>query len=139
MPVDRPGNPARYFLCLGQTVFCQIPVQPGGKALVHLKTADISVGVQVVRLAFDDTDGDVGAVVGDALEVGQQVIENKAQLNGALSRLEPVDVAHLDLLNELVDGLLQRLHLPGGHGVVGGKAVEGQGHDVVQGGEENLS
>ena len=95
------------------------------------------MAVQVVRLAFDDADGDIGAVVGDALEVGQQVVQDKAQLDGALPGLQPADMAHPDLLDQLVNGLLQRLHLFRSHGVIGGERGERQIHDIVQRGQQD--
>ena len=71
--------------------------------------AEILVGVEGVGLQLDDGHGDVGAVVGHALEVRQQVVENKAVRKLAFAPLKPVDMAQLHLVAQDVYALLQRL------------------------------
>ena len=63
----------------------------------------------VVLPLLHDADGDVGAVVGYPFQIRQQVVQDKAQLDGALPALEAVDVPGPDLVGETVDGLLQGL------------------------------
>ena len=43
-------------------------------------------------LQFDDRHGDVGAMVGNPLVVGQQIRKDEAQFDGAAPRLQPCDV-----------------------------------------------
>ena len=87
---------------------------------------------------LDDADGDVGAVVGYPLQVRQQIAQDKAQLHGTLSALEPVDMPGPNLVGEPVDGLLQGLHQLGGGGVVGPEAVHRSGEDFLQGPFQHL-
>ena len=83
------------------------------------------MGSNVAVPLFDDADGDVGAVVADTLEIVQQIVEHKAQLDGALAGLQAADVAAADLVGQAVHGLLQRFHLLGGDGVILPEAREG--------------
>ena len=71
------------------------------------------VQVEVMRTGVDDAAGDVGAVVGCALKVGQKIGEDKASLNAAMALLHAQDVARAHLLFERVDDLLERLDLLG--------------------------
>ena len=66
-----------------------------------------------MRTGVDDAAGDVGAVVGCALKVGQKIGEDKASLNAAMALLHAQDVARAHLLFERVDDLLERLDLLG--------------------------
>ena len=52
----------------------------------------------------------VGAVVGYALEVGGNIGQHEAQLDGALAGGQPLDVAGFDVHVDVVDARLQRLH-----------------------------
>ena len=56
---------------------------------------DILVAVDngAAFLPADDVDGDVGAVVGDAFDVGQDFQEDQAGVDGTLAALEALDVA----------------------------------------------
>ena len=51
--------------------------------------------VEVVFGDIDDRDGYVGAMVGGALDVGQYVGEDEAQLDGAVTFLQPLDVVRV--------------------------------------------
>ncbi len=82
------------------------------------------VQVEVVLTCVDDAAGDVGAVVGRALQVGQEVGEHKAGLNAARALLHAQDMARTHLLFERVDDLLQRLDLLRSGGILTGKSLE---------------
>ena len=69
--------------------------------------------VQVVAGGVNDAAGDVGAVVRGALQVRQQVRPHEARLDAALSLPPAEHVAGSHCLLQLVDDLLQGLHLPG--------------------------
>ena len=59
----------------------------------HLDEAvNIFVRVEVFRFKLYYRNGDVGAVVGDTLEVGQQVVKNEAVVQRADALLQAVDV-----------------------------------------------
>src|SRR5699024_5944889 len=98
-------GPVRFLSYLGEMV--SLPVAPQvlaeGAAGLHLLQVGVAAGA--AGALFNDADGDVGAVVGHPLDVGQQVAEHKAHLDGALARLKPLDMAASDLLDQLVDGL----------------------------------
>ena len=66
---------------------------------------------------FDNTAGDVGAMVGNALQVREQVGPDEAYLDGAVARLHTADVVCAQEVLEVVDDLLKRLYL-GGDGKV---------------------
>ena len=89
-------------------------------------------------LFLDDGNGDVGAVVGDTLQVCQVVVEDEAHLDGALTALQAQDVAGADLLDETVDGFFQSFHTAGLIHIVGVVGGEGAVHDLVDGGADHL-
>ena len=95
------------------------------------------VQVEVVLTRVDDAAGDVGAVVGRALQVGQEVGEHKAGLNAARALLHAQDMARAHLLFERVDDLLQRLDLLCGSGILTGKSLERERKDLADGGGEH--
>ena len=69
--------------------------------------------VHAVLSDFDDAACDVGAVVADALQGGQDIGEDEALFDGAEAAAQAVDVAGADLLLELIYHLLKRLNLHG--------------------------
>ena len=69
-------------------------------AVGSLGLAQRFVQVEVMRTGVDDAAGDVGAVVGCALKVGQKIGEDKASLNAAMALLHAQDVARAHLLLE---------------------------------------
>ena len=109
----------------------QILLEPDGEFAVFLHVVEVGVGSNVAVPLFDDADGDVGAVVADTLEIVQQIVEHKAQLDGALAGLQAADVAAADLVGQAVHGLLQRFHLLGGDGVILPEAGEGGVQNVL--------
>ena len=79
---------------------------------------DIFVRVERLGLELDHSDGDVRAVVGHTLTVGEQVVEGKAVVERALTGLQAVDVVQLHFVAEVIDQLLERLDAVGGVDVV---------------------
>ena len=90
-----------------------------------------------MRTGVNDAAGDVGAVVGCALKVGQKIGEDKASLNAAMALLHAQDVARAHLLFERVDDLLERLDLLGERDVLRGEGLERERKDLADGGGEN--
>ena len=97
----------------------------------------IAVGVEAVGVQLDDRNGDVGAVVGDSLVVGQKIVEDEALGQGAGAVLEPLDVMELDLVAENIDALLQRLDQIGLVLIVLREGGDGQVQNFLQGGGKN--
>lgn len=62
------------------------------------------VQVQIAVGGVKDTPGDVGAVVGGALQVGKQVGPGKARVDGALAPLQAEDVTGAQLFLEPASG-----------------------------------
>ena len=75
-----------------------------------LDAGEVFVRVERVGFQLDHGDGDVRAVVGHALVVGQQVVEEEAVEQRTVALLEAVDMVELQLVAEIVDQLLQRLY-----------------------------
>ena len=78
----------------------------------------------------DDAACDVGAVVGGALQIRQQVAPHEARLDAALPLPHPQDVPRPHLLLQCVNDLLQRLHLPGGGRVLLPEGSQRQLQDI---------
>ena len=76
-------------------------------------------------------------MVGDTLAVGEQVVERKAVVQRADAVLQTVDVVHLQLVAEVVDQFLQRLHAVGQINVVVHERVNGDGQDLRHGGDHH--
>ena len=83
------------------------------------------VGIQVVGAHAHDPGGDVGAVVGNALGVGEHVQEQKPRLDAALAGLQAGDVVLPHDIAHPVHRLLQGLHLGRQGGVHLGKGLAG--------------
>ena len=85
------------------------------------------------RIGFpQDVIAYVGAVVGNALQIDEQLQELGAQLDGALAGLEAFDVAALGLVLHQIDDLFQRLHLEGQRTAPGGVAGQGGVQNILQ-------
>ena len=108
-------------------------------AVVASCLAERFVQIEVVLARVDDAAGDVGAVVGRALQVGQEVGEHKAGLNAARALLHAQDMARAHLLFERVDDLLQRLDLLCGGGILTGKGLERERKDLAVSTDSSLS
>ncbi len=103
-----------------------------------LEIGDVIVRVKLIFIELDHGDGDVGAVVGHALEIGQQVVEDEADLQRAGARLQALDVAELKLVAEHVNMLLQRLDLIGLLQILVDKGGKGEGKDLVHCAEQHI-
>ena len=102
-----------------------------------MQVTEIGVAADVVILFLNDAHGDVGAVVRDTFHVGQQIAEDEAQLNGALTVLQTIDMAHAQLFDQVVHGFFQGFHFQCHRTVVICERGEGFGHGFLQGGNEN--
>ncbi len=111
----------------------QLSVEFLGLAL--LQSVQILVGVEGTFVQLDHGDGHVGAVIGDTLQVGQQIVEDKAGADGTGALLQALHVMQLHLVAEIVDDLLQRLDLLGAFQILSHKGIRGQmddlGHCVI--------
>ena len=78
-----------------------------------LKLVHIIVEVKrlVVAGDLDEASRDVGAMVGYALEVGEDIRKNEAKLDGTLVLLHSDDMVYSYLILEVVHYLLKRLYL----------------------------
>ena len=103
-----------------------------------LQADEVLVGVEGIGLQLDHGHGDVGAVVGHPLVVGQQVVKDKALAELADAPLEAVHMVELHLVAQGVDQLLQRLDAVGQLQVVGGEGRDGVVGDLLHGGEHGL-
>ena len=92
------------------------------------------MGIKLIGGDLDHRNGNVRAVVGDALIVGQQIVQHKAVLDRAGTGLQAGDVAALDLAHKTVHDLLQRLDLFGGVGVALLEGIDRAVHDVLHSG-----
>ena len=121
-----------------KAVLAQIGLQVRGEVLPGGEFVEVGVAGHSTPLFLNDADGDVGAVVPHPFKIGQQVVQDKAQLNGAGPGLETGDVPRPDLLNKAVNGLLQRLDELGARGVGCGETVQRGLQNILQGGDQNL-
>ena len=78
-----------------------------------MDAVEVSVRIEHVGLQLDERHSDVAAVVGHALIVREQVVEDEAELQRADALLQAADVAALELVAQAVHNLLARLHPPG--------------------------
>ena len=101
-----------------QDVPAQVLLKLEGELVILLQTVEIGVGGGLFFLLLNDADSDVGAMIAHTLGIVQQIIEDEAELDGALAALEPPDVTAADLLRKEVHSFLQRFHLPGHLGIV---------------------
>ena len=82
--------------------------------------------------------GDVGAVVGGALQTGQQIRPDEARLGAAFAFGHAQDVARAQLLLQRVDHLLQRLDPGGQLRVVFVEGAEGQRQNLLHRAHEHV-
>ena len=67
------------------------------------------MGVKGILLQLDHGYRQIGAVIGNPLEIGDQVVKYKAVLQSTEAFLQAIDVPVLQFVAEIVDELLQRL------------------------------
>ena len=94
--------------------------------------------VHGVILKIQYAAGDIGAVVGDPLKVGQDVRPDDPGFHAAFARLHPLDVVAAQGLLQLVNDLLQRLYHGGRGHIPLGEGLHGQGHDLRNSGCDGL-
>ena len=73
----------------------------------------IFMRVEGAEIELQHRQSNIGAVVADSLEVREQVVEHEPLRDGALAVLQPLHMVQLHLVAEIVDDVLQRLHLFG--------------------------
>ena len=88
--------------------------------------------VERVGLELDHRNGDVGAMVGDTLVVGQKIVEDEALAERAQALLQAVNMVELQLVAEVVDQLLERLNAGRQLQIVIDKGTDGRGQDLRQ-------
>ena len=107
------GGPPYVLLCAcgsGQGVFGGVALKLAAEGVrIAVRRAKRFVQIEIVLRGVDDAAGDVGAVVGGALEVREQIGPDEAGFDAAMPLLHPQDVARAHLLLERVDDLLERL------------------------------
>ena len=69
--------------------------------------------IQIVVRRINQAPGDIGAVVGGALQIGQKIGKHKTRLHTAPSLLHPQNMSGAQLFLQLVNHLLQGLHIHG--------------------------
>ena len=104
-----------------------------GRGFHGLDAAEIFVGIERVCLKLDHRNGDVGAVVGDTLVVGEKIVEHKALAERTYALLKSVNMMELHLVAQRVDELLQRLDSLGKLKVLHNKRADGVVQNFAQG------
>ena len=79
-----------------------------GFLMAFLDLVEVFVCVELVHVQLNHGNGNIGAVVGNAFVVGQQIVEDETVRQCAVAGLNPLDVTELDLVAKLVDDLLPR-------------------------------
>ena len=106
-----PSPQGRHFGMLSQSKFFAVFLV----ILIKAVRADfdeavyIFMRIKAVRLKLNESNGDVRAVVGNSLEICQQIVEYKAVVERAYALLQAVDVVQLHLVAEVIYKLLKRL------------------------------
>jgi len=122
----------------GKLFFVLLVVVLVGRVAFLAQVCEIFVHIQCVVAQDDHRYRDIGAVVGDTLAGGDDVIEDKALGDGADLFLQPVDVVELHGVAEVVDQLLQRLDLFRDSQVVLCKSPHGERSGLLHGGGHDL-
>ena len=77
---------------------------------VTLQVVKITVGIKTVTVDLNDADCDVGAMVGNTLQIHGNIGKHKSLLDRAFSLLKSADMVCLYDGIDIVDDLLKRLH-----------------------------
>ena len=91
----------------------------------------IVVRIKCVLFRLNHGEGYVGAMISHALEIRQQVIVNKTDVDGADTGLQTFDMVILHLIAHLIDMFLQRLNTISKAGIISRETVEGKAQDLV--------
>ena len=94
-------------------------------ALQHLMTAKATIN------PLDHAACDVGAMIADPFKIIQKIGPDKACFNSAGSLLHATDMARAKLLFEIINDLLQRLHLFGSGKITGNIGIISKGDDLT--------
>ena len=136
------GGPPYVLLCAcgsGQGVFGGVALKLAAEGVrIAVRRAERFVQIEIVLRGVDDAAGDVGAVVGGALEVREQIGPDEAGLDAAMPLLHPQDVARAHLLLERVDDLLERLDQLGEGDVLPLERAQREVEDLPDGGGEHV-
>ena len=89
------------------TIFAVENLPAAADALQNLVT------MEVVVITLYHTAGNIGAMVADAFEISEEIRPDKAGFDAAAALLHPPDMASTHFLLEIINNLLQRLHLAG--------------------------
>ena len=98
-------------------------------SITFLQISDDLVGVHGMLTLVDDTHRDIGAMVADTLEVGQQVTPYEARFHGTGAFLQSVDMIVTQAGLDVVNDLLQGLHVVSGGQVALHEGSLGQGQE----------
>ena len=123
---------AAAFLLLRQRILTGVVIQlfkVSGIAFLH--HSQLPVGIHVVFVGVQDADGDVGAVVRGALHAVEQVGPDKAGLHTAFTLLQAGDVPVAQNGLDVVNHLLQRLHIGGGFKIILPQSIHRQCHHIL--------
>ena len=91
----------------------------------------------VIHSYFYNASANVGAMVGNTLEVGENIRKDEPVFNCTLTLLKSDDVSHLDLVTQIVNHLLKRIDLCGNVKVVLRLGAVGQLKYIVDRSAEN--
>ena len=89
----------------GELSLILVVVAVKGLALELVDAVEVSVRIEHVGLQLDERHSDVAAVVGHALIVREQIVEDEAELQRADALLQAADVAALELVAQAVPKL----------------------------------
>ena len=103
------------------------------KLVAAAKPFRIAVHTETVVCDLDHAARNVGAVVGNAFQIGQQIGKDKSKLDRAFADAESFDLVGAESDLKIVDDLLQRFHADGNLNIVMNERHQGVIHDLVYG------
>ena len=98
---------------------------------VTLQVVKVTVGIKTVTVDLNDADCDVGAMVGNTLQIHGNIGKHKSLLDRTFSLLESADMVCLYDGIDIVDDLLKRLHSGCLIRIVRLKGIDGQVQDLL--------
>ena len=99
---------------------------------IVLDLIDILMHIKSIVLGYFDYAGcNVGAMVGNSLEIVKKVGENESVLDTALALLKSQYVVKLDLIAKIVNYLFKRLDLLCKSNVIFNECLAGEVYDIV--------